>query len=57
MVLNQTYRPNNARLMAETLSLVSSFTKAVKFYKLKCNISEDAVHTVYNELYPLISDK
>lgn len=50
MVLNQTYRPDNAELMLKTIELAGRFTHSIDFFRLKCNISEDAVHTVYNEI-------
>lgn len=49
-VLNQTYRSKDAVRMQKTLRMVNAFMKAVPAYRLKCNISEDAVWTAYSVL-------
>lgn len=50
MALNQTYRPDDAVLMKKTLDLLNRFLEKVPIYRLKCDISEDAVRTAYSVL-------
>lgn len=47
-VLNQTVRPDNPGKMNKVLNFIEGFTKSVPFYKLTCDISEQAVLTAYN---------
>lgn len=49
-VLNQVYRPKDAVKMQKTLQMVNEFMENVPLYRLKCNISEDAVRTAYSVL-------
>ena len=49
-VLNQAYRPKDAVRMQKTLRMVNAFLENVPVYRLKCNISEDAVWTAYSAL-------
>ena len=49
MLLNQTYRRNDAPGMIKTMELVGQLAK-LPVYSLGCNISEDAVMTAYNTL-------
>lgn len=49
-VLNQVYRPKDPRLLHKTLGMVNEFMKNVPVYRLKCNISEEAVWTAYSVL-------
>ena len=49
-VLNQAYRPKDPVLMQKTLGMVNQFLKSVPVYRLKCNISKEAVWTAYSVL-------
>jgi hypothetical protein len=49
-VLNQAYRPKEPVLMQKTLGMVNEFMKNMPVYRLKCNISEEAVWTAYSVL-------
>ncbi len=49
-VLNQAYRPKEPVLLQKTLGMVNEFMKSVPVYRLKCNISEEAVWTAYSVL-------
>ena len=49
-VLNQAYRPKDTALMQNTLGMVNEFMKNVPVYRLKCNISDEAVWTAYSVL-------
>ena len=44
-LLNQTIRPKNAKLLDNLLAMLESLTKQVPIFRLKCNISDDAVVT------------
>lgn len=46
-VLNQTLRPNTEDGINDLIDYAEDFIKKTGFYKLKCNISLDAVKTVY----------
>ena len=50
LALNQIYRPDNALLMKKTLDMLNIFLDNVPIYRLKCNISEDAVYTAYSAI-------
>jgi len=47
MILNQTYRPDDATLMRKTLDLVDKLIANIPIYRLECNISENAVEVAY----------
>lgn len=49
-VLNQAYRPKEPVLLQKTLGMVNQFLKSVPVYRLKCNISKEAVWTAYSVL-------
>jgi hypothetical protein len=49
MLLNQTYRRNDAPGMIKTMELVGQLAK-LPVYSLGCTISEEAVMTAYNTL-------
>ncbi len=47
-LLNQTFRPREVGAMVKTLDVLDAIFKLVPVYKLKCNMSYDAVLTSYN---------
>ncbi len=47
-LLEQTLRPKEPELMIATLDIVSRIVSTVPIYKLKCNISVEAVEVAYN---------
>ena len=49
-VLNQADRPKEPALLQKTLGMVNQFLKSVPVYRLKCNISKEAVWTAYSVL-------
>ena len=49
-LLNQTIRPENPADMAKVLDFCEKIINTVPVYRLKCNISPEAVSTVYNRI-------
>lgn len=49
-MLEQTPRPRRVDLLEAMLTTADELLTSVPIYKLKCNISEDAVYTSYNTL-------
>ncbi len=49
-VIRQVYIPEDASARMQTLSLVDGLSRAMPFYHLECNISDNAAETSYNEL-------
>lgn len=47
MLLNQTVRPGDTGQMVKTLELADTLLRSVPFYKLECNISDEAVTVAY----------
>ena len=47
IVLNQTLRPNTEEGLNGLIDYSEGLIKSVGFYKLKCNISLEAVKTAY----------
>jgi len=50
MILDQTVRPKKIENIDKLFSLIDELLKSVPVYKLGCNISEDAVRLVYDEI-------
>lgn len=49
-ILNQTIRPKDGALMSKVLDFTEKIIESIPVYKLKCNISEQAVETVYGKI-------
>lgn len=49
-LLHQTIIPNQKESMEKLLTMFNELLKQAQFYKLKCNISYDAVKTILNNL-------
>ena len=49
-ILQQVYMPNDEEMMRRTLELISVMMDKVRFYMVYCNISEDAVKTVFEKI-------
>ncbi len=54
-MLSQTYRPDDTGKMRKIMPLVNRFISGVKYFRLKCNMSEDAAVTAYNAMKGLKS--
>lgn len=50
LIMGQTLRPREPQTMVKFLSVLDRVLKTVPVYKLHCNISEDAVKTIYNTI-------
>jgi hypothetical protein len=50
VILNQTYRPDDAGKMKKTLELVNLLMGQIPVYRMKCNISEQAACMAYNSM-------
>ena len=49
-IMAQTYFPKNAAARVATLELVDKLSRAVDFYLLECNVSDDAAKTSFEKL-------
>ncbi len=49
-LLTQVYRPEDPAKLQKTLVLLSLFAKNAKFYKMSCNISEEAAWTSWRKM-------
>lgn len=49
-LLEQTFRPDEPLLVAKMLGVLNSLTKAVKFFKLGCNLDPSAAQVAYNAM-------
>ena len=50
-MFNQTYRPDNAELMGNTLILSRTMAENVGLFELGCNMQEEAAHVAYRAAY------
>ena len=50
VILNQTLRPNDPRIMDKFLGLVEKMLKEVDLYRLSCNISKEAAELSYKTM-------
>lgn len=50
-LLGQTYRPQNAPALKQTLELLSGLCDAVRLYRLRCNMSDDAARVSYGGIF------
>lgn len=41
-IIEQTYRSDNMRVLSDTLRIINSVGKAIRFYKLSCNMEPEA---------------
>lgn len=49
-LFRQTYHPDNAEQLARVLCLLGEIKSRVRFYCLRCTVSEEAVKTAYNRM-------
>lgn len=49
-IMSQTIRPSDEKEMNNLLSMIDTIVNTIKIYKLKCNISIDAVETIYQKI-------
>ena len=48
MLYQQAYRPTGAGELVKTLELLDRLGKSVKFYRLGCNMDDEAAYCSYN---------
>lgn len=51
LLLQQTYAPRNAQMMARTLALVDRLSKGVALYRLYCNLDPKAAIVAYDGIF------
>lgn len=50
MLLQQTYRPNDSRILAKTLTLIDRLAENVELYRLGANMNIEAAQVAYNTM-------
>lgn len=53
VLLSQSFRGNDKTHLAKTISLINKVSSKVKFYRLKCNMDDEAAVTAYKGLSPI----
>lgn len=51
MLVQQSYRPSNQRLLLKTLQLIDSMADNLRLYRLRCNIEPEAALVAYEGMH------
>ena len=51
LLMQQTVLPTDKKDMTALLDMLGRLIETVPMYRLKCNISDEAVHTIYNKIF------